>query len=51
MKIFGVKIVQKTLHSESSYQIFELGKEASDSSGDFGLFALNLAQINDVKIW
>ena len=50
-KILGVKIVQKTLHSESSYQIFELGKQGTDPSDDFGFFSLNIATMNDVKIW
>ena len=38
--IKGVKVVQKTLHSEESYQVFEVAKSGRDDS-EFGFFALN----------
>ena len=49
IKIHGVKVVQKTLHSDESYQIFELAKQSEGVSdtGDFGVFALNIEDISE----
>ena len=39
------------MHSDSSYQIFEIAKNSPAGQGDFGIFAVNTAEIKDVKIW
>ena len=55
LKVHGVKIVQKTLHSEDSYQVFEFAKKRQGDDepmkGDFGVFALNIKEMKDVEIW
>ena len=51
--IHGVKVVQKTLHTEESYQTFEFSKKSADlnQEGDFGVFALNINDTPEAKIW
>ena len=39
------------MHSDDSYQIFEIAKKSPAGEGSFGIFALNTAEIKDVKIW
>lgn len=53
VQIHGINILQKTLHSESSYQVFEVGHDGETTKeGDFGVFALNIEETEEgPKIW
>ena len=50
-KVNGVKIVQKTQHSEDSYQVFEFAKVTNSQEGNFGVFAINTEDLQHFAIW
>lgn len=57
LKVHALKVVQKTLHSPDTYQVFEIAKKAGEGDddisdrGNFGVFALNVVDMKNVKIW
>ena len=42
LTVYGLKVLQKTLHSESSYQTFEISSASNES--EMGVFALNIPE-------
>ena len=52
VSIHAIKILQKTLHTSDSYQVFEVFKQSEEKSGrNFGVFALNTSDLKGVEPW